>query len=398
MIHLNLSICGNSNQDNSVLHKLLEDFQQSSHISIQVDVDPMPWDTYRQELTSKVIHNRTDDISQAGAPVASDMMAMNALRQFAPQEMEQIGGKAVFAPVAWQSVQQMSDKQVWSVPWMADPRIFFFWRDLFEQAGVNERTAFQSAENITEASRRLQASGIHKPWGITTRNKHSAIHTVASWVWACGGDFISSDGTEALFLEPKAMAGLKAYFGMLPFMAPESLSADYQTNNMLFVNRQSAVILGNGETAKFITNNIPAEMRSRLGVALPFGVPLVGGSNLIVWAACRYEQAAVSLVQFLVGHNAQMTYPISLDYLPVRLDVLDEPPFSTNPILQGFSEALRRGRSFPITKLSGLLEENLGNALVNIWSSLSANPAVNLDDLIASNLTPVARRYNNWME
>ena len=35
MIHLNLSICGDSNQDNPVLHKLLEEFQHASPVSIQ---------------------------------------------------------------------------------------------------------------------------------------------------------------------------------------------------------------------------------------------------------------------------------------------------------------------------------------------------------------------------
>ena len=398
MIQLNLSICGDSNQDNSILHKILAEFQDSSPVSTQVEVDPIPWDTYRQELTSKVIHNRMGDVSQAGVPVASDMMAMNALRPFTPQEVEQMGGKAAFVPVAWQGIEQISEKRVWSIPWMADPRIFLYWRDLLEQAKIDGKTAFQSTENFKEACRRLQVSGVSKPWGITVRYKHSAIHSVASWVWAHGGDFISEDGRQALFLEPPALAGLKAYFGMLPFMAPESLTADYQANHQLFVNRQSAVILGNGETARYIVNNIPADLRSRLGVALPFGVPLVGGSHLVVWATSQHQPAAVSLVQFLAGRTAQAGYPASLDHLPVRLDVLNEPPYSTDPILQGFSEALQRGRVFPITKLSGLLEENLGNALVGIWTRLFNDPAANLEELISSSLAPVARRYNNWME
>ena len=194
------------------------------------------------------------------------------------------------------------------------------------------------------------------------------------------------------------MAGLKSYFGMLPFMAPESLTGDYQFNNQLFVKRHSAIMLGNGKTATYILKNIPAEMRYRIGVALPFGIPLVGGSSLVIWASSHSEQAAVSLVQFLTGRAAQAAYPISLDHLPVRLDVLNEPPYSTDPILRGFSEALRKGRAFPVTKLSGLLEEHLGNALVNIWAGLSADPSADLGNFISKNLAPVVQRYNNWMD
>ena len=194
------------------------------------------------------------------------------------------------------------------------------------------------------------------------------------------------------------MEGFKAYFSMVRFMAPETLSSGYAVNNQLFANRQSAIILGNGETAKYILDKIPAGMQSRLGVALPFGVPLVGGSNLMIWAGTRHEESAVSLVQFLTGPEAQAAYPISIDHLPVRLDVLSQPPFTTDPILKGFAEALRRGRIFPIARLSGLLEERLGNALVNIWTTLFGDPSANLEDIITNNLGPVVRHYNNWME
>jgi len=398
MIHLNLSICGNLDQDTSVLRDLLEEFQNSSPALTQVEVYPIPWEAYRQELTSMIIHNHTGDVSQAGAPVASDMMSMNALRPFNPREIAAMGGQEVFVPVAWQTVHQISDQQVWSVPWMADPRVFLYWRDILDKAGAEEQSAFQNPENFIDALKKLQAGGVPKPWGINTRHKHSAIHTVASWVWACGGDFISEDGKRALFLEPNALDGLKAYFSTIGFMGKESQLADYQSTNQAFVNRQSVVILGNGETVAYILNNIPAEMRSNLGVALPFGVPLVGGSNLVVWAGTQNTQAAVNLVQFLVDKKAQSVYPQSLDYLPVLSEVLNTPPYTTDPVLGGFSEAVRKGRIFPITKLSGLLEEHLGNALVNIWSDLFADPNADVNVLISSNLAPVVRRYDSWME
>ncbi len=184
MIRLNLSICGNLEQDHSILRTLLDEFQNSSSTLTYVDVNPIPWEAYRQELTSMIIHNRTADVSQAGAPVASDMMAMNALRPFSRDEINELGGEDAFAPVAWQSVRQISDEQVWSIPWMADPRVFLYWRDLLENARVDEQLAFLNPGNFTETLSRLQVSGVSKPWVINTRHKHSAIHTVASWVWA----------------------------------------------------------------------------------------------------------------------------------------------------------------------------------------------------------------------
>lgn len=350
MIRLNLSICGSLNQDTSVLNKLLKEFQDLIPMQTQVETHSTPWESYRQELTTMALYNREWDVSQSGTPVASDLVAMNAIRAFTHHEVEEMGGKDAFLPVAWQSIQQISDDQVWAIPWLADPRIFLYWRDIFEQAGADEKTVFQSPENLIASLGRIQAGGIAKPWGITTGHKHSAIHTVTSWIWASGGDFISKDGKNALFLEPEAMAGLKAYFSLINFMAPECQTADYQLNNQLFVKRQSAIILGNAETATNIIKNIPAKMRSQLAVALPFGVPLVGGSCLIVWSSSLHEEAAVKLVEFLTGRTFQKEFPISLDHLPVRLDVVNEPPYTTDPILKGFSEALHKGRIFPINK------------------------------------------------
>ena len=38
--------------------------------------------------------------------------------------------------------------------------MIYYWRDLLEQAGVDERTAFQTPEHMEETMQRLQASGV----------------------------------------------------------------------------------------------------------------------------------------------------------------------------------------------------------------------------------------------
>lgn len=400
MSQFTLTICREPDQDYPVLQKLLEEFHQQQPSYPKVEVRPISWGEYRNEVVGVAIHNKAGDVSQIGAPLVSDLLAMNALRPFSAAEMNQMGGEAAFASAAWESAQRQSDGHVYSLPWLADPRVIFYWRDMLDQAGVDAETAFQTEENLIEALSRLQASGTKNPWLLTAGHKHSAIHSVSSWIWAAGGNFVSEDGKTALFMEPKGLAGLKAYFSMIRFMSPESHTADYSLNNQLFASRKSAIIQGNLETANYIINNTPAaEMRSNLGIALPFGVPYVGGSSLVIWSKSRInEQAAVSLAQFLTGKTVQSVYPASIGLLPVRLDVLNEPPYTTDPILQGFSEAIRQGRVFPITKLSGLLEEHLGNALVEIWKTLASDTTADLDTLITSKLGLIARRYNNWFE
>ena len=101
----------------------------------------------------------------------------------------------------------MSDKEVWSIPWMANPRVFLFWQDMLEASGVEAGPAFQTPQNFMKTLQHLQAGGVPKPWGINTRHKHSAIHTAVSWIWAYGGEILSADGTRALFLKKKGWKG-----------------------------------------------------------------------------------------------------------------------------------------------------------------------------------------------
>ena len=159
---------------------------------------------------------------------------------------------------------------------------------------------------------------------------------------------------------------MKAYFGTFPYLASESHQLDYQSTNQAFIDRKSAVILGNGETVASILKNSPSELSSRLAAALPFGVPWWEVPTWWCGQTAAMQHAAVHLVRFLLENRAQSVYPKCMNYLPVRAEVLQSAPYTTDPILKNLADAVRTGRIFPITRLSGLLEEHLGNALVNI--------------------------------
>ena len=54
---------------------------------------------------------------------------------------------------------------LWAAPWLADTRIICYRRDLFEQAGVDAATAFQSPAQLENALQRLRDHGVsHCRW------------------------------------------------------------------------------------------------------------------------------------------------------------------------------------------------------------------------------------------
>jgi multiple sugar transport system substrate-binding protein len=178
-------------------------------------------------------------------------------------------------------------------------------------------------------------------------------------------------------------------------MPKESLLLGDAPTYQWFTERRVAVTFGNMASVLGPTGVSP-DLRSRLGITLPPGPPLVGSSSLVIWEHTLRDEVAVNLVRYLTDREAQVAYSYSQGYLPVRLDALNDPPYSTDPILRSFVQVLHQGRSFPLIRLGGILEEKIGNALCNVWKEIVTNPKADLEATIIQMLDPIARRFEQW--
>jgi hypothetical protein len=78
----------------------------------------------------------------------------------------------------------------------------------------------------------------------------------------------------------------------------------------------------------------------------------------------------------------------------VRLDALTGRPFATDPLFQPAVEGLKLGRSYPTSRLWGLMEEKLVNELNEIWGELFTNPGLDLDRALEEHLHPLGKRLD----
>ncbi len=373
------------------LCRVLGPFNAARRPDSRAQVLGISWADTWGELLKIALYKTGADVSEIGAPLVSDMLSMNVLRSFSAREVAALGGEGAFHPAAWQSAPRKDAESVWAIPWLADPYPIVYWRDMLERAGVDEQTAFQSFDRMQETLERLQASGVASPWVTLTANRLDILHTSASWIWGAGGDYVSADGKRPMFHLPKAWAGLKAYFSLYRYMPAQAQPVSQATE--LFARRQVAACM---TSLRFLwaamPPNGPADVQARMGVALPPGPSLVGGSNLVIWQHSHHERAALELVRFLVSPSTQKEYCQHVGILPVRLDVLDQPPYSTGPYLQGYVRAMQHGRPFPTVRLAGMLEDRLAVALGQISADVIARPDSDLGTLISSRLEPLARR------
>lgn len=393
MSPLKFSVCGGE-KEGMLMQALLESYNASRPPESRVEVTNIPWGEYKDTLTQMALHGRGMGVSEVGAPVVNDLLAMDALRPFSATELASLGGQAAFSKTAWDDTNRVVDGQVWAIPWMTDPRGFVYWRDMLVQAGVDEQTAFQSIVNTEITLQRLQKAGYPSPLNLPTRVMMLGGQASCSWVWGAGGEFLSPDGRQAYFAQPAFLDGLYSYFRLAPYLLPNDA-----TNGLsFFLDRKCAVAYGSMWAFNEMISNPTHPLRPHLGLALLPGPAYAGGSSLVIWKNTPHESDALQLIQYLTDREMQVSYPVRVDHLPARQQILDQPPFSTDPILSGFVRMTNAARPFPSIKLGGLLQKMYCASIARIWAYIADEPELDLKNVIQNEMTTLARRYENWLD
>lgn len=371
------------------LQPLLDEFQAQHRVHVRLRL--LTWDTAWSDLLKVALYGDGPDVSEIGSTWLGDLVAMNALHPFHESEIRAVGKSSTFLPIAWQGGRLIGGTFNWAIPWLAGVRLLFYRRSLLERARLEEHTSFQSTEQFAETIKRLHEAGIGAPWTVPTGLTHTTLLNVASWVWGAGGDFISMDGKRTLFSQPEAKTGLHAYFALGQYLAPHVRHLNgLQPDDQFLRDDQTALTL----SGPWLFNQIPAALKADTGVALPPGASFVGGSHLVIWKHTLKHPAALKLIHFLTQPNAQVRYAQWVGLLPVRLDALAEPAYANDSLWQKAIAGLKAGRTFPVTRSWGLMEDRLTTALSTLWTDVLTQPDADLDVLIAKRLDPLAQRLD----
>jgi multiple sugar transport system substrate-binding protein len=387
---IEFSICINSDQDTGYLETLIKQHNPKARLH------PILWQDEYLELTNFATHGIGPDVSMVGNQTVADLAAMNALSPFSARDVRLFGGEAAFVPVIWRTLHPAPEQSLWDIPWVADPRLLFYWRDMLEKAGIEEQTAFTNAQQMEETLRRLQAKGIQAPWVLAASNALTTYQTAASWVWGAGGDFVSPDGAETCLDEEKTRGGLRSYFQLYRYMPDNSHTLDGHDARAIFLQRRAAATLLDMYQGNQILRSLDPEQRANLGVTLPPGPPYRGGSSLVFWKRSLQDETAKSLIRYLVSPEVQREHCLKSGYLPTRLDTLALPEFANDPNGAVFRQALENGRFFPPMRASGLVQNSISSALKVVWNDRFTQPDEDIDAILSKRLAPISRRLK-WV-
>jgi multiple sugar transport system substrate-binding protein len=376
--------------EGAAIQTLLDQFEAESGVRVRLRL--LTWDTGWSDLLKVALYSDGPDVSEIGTTWLGDLVAMNSLRPFDEADLAALGRASDFLPSAWQGTRLVGLPQSWAIPWFAGARLLFYRRSLLAQAGLDERTAFRTAESLDGTLGRLQASGVAVPWTVPTGLTHTTLLNVASWVWGAGGDFVTADGKRTLFSQPQALAGIRAYLALGRYLAPSvrHLTGLEPDEQFLASSETAATLSG----PWLFRDAHQRGLADDVGMALPPGASFVGGSHLVLWKHTAQAPEALELIRFLTRPDSQVTYSQVNGLLPARIEALASPPFSNDPLWQLAIEGLRTGRSFPVTRSWGLMEDRLTRELSALWAEALVDPGLDLEAAIARRLGPLALRLD----
>jgi ABC-type glycerol-3-phosphate transport system substrate-binding protein len=363
--------------------------------NIRVHLIPILWadGTGWMEIANMAIHQHGVDVSEIGTTWVGSLAAMNALRSFDESEIEQLGGSNAYFDVLWKAGILVGDERVWAIPWLSHPLVLYYRHDWLKQIGIEQPQLAFSNESFFSTLDRFVQNGITHPF-VLQMTGTSMLHEASMWVWQSGGNFLSEDGRNVLFNQPAALDGLEKYYSLRRYSAITKFNNVYHDSVEVFMGQNAACVIA----GPWMALNLP-----RNNSLLPFsmtrapGITHVGGSSLVMWQHTRQPEASFALIQFLAHKDTLAQASPHANVLPSRRKAFQK-LVDHDPYYQVHQETLLSGRTYPVIRQWGFIEQKLVLALEAIWESVITNPFSDIGDHLHRQLDPLARRLNKALE
>ncbi len=370
------------------LQKLLKRFEDQNGIRVRLEI-AQSWALGWSKLVETALYRSGPDISEAGNTWVGDLARMEALHPFKLEQVIEITEAARLFESVWMTRirDEAGVPTIYSIPWTGDTRAVFYRRDLLAKAGIDESTGFIDIHHFDNTLATLKETGLLMPLAITTRRSSLTIHNIATWVWAAGGEFLSSDESGLAFDRPQSVAGCTAYFRLARYLGCEPLNLGESDAAQAFRTGTAAVTMSGYWMVD--VGELSEEVRKNLGVVSMPGTPFVGGHDLVMWNHSHHKPAVIKLIQYLHSEEANRElYP--LYGLPVSESAWENPPFDTGfyPI---FKNGIQNGRGFR-GNLWGLVEKRLTDEYADIWNEILKSPEDQLDSIVLAHLKNLSGR------
>ena len=326
--------------------RLLPDFERA-HPDIHVEVQQLPLSAAHQKLLTAIAGGTAPDMAQLGNTWLPEMVALHAL---APLQRRVAASSTVMASDYFASIwaTNLSNGQLYGIPWYVDTRLLFYRSDLLKQAG------FDAPPRDWAEWRRMLATLSHparKVYGILLpTNEYEQLLSLALQQ---PDPLLRDDDTRGNFESPGFRRALGFYVDTFRLrQAPDVTNVEVSDPWDEFGRGVYAFYLSGPWNVAEFRKRLPASEQGDWATApLPGpegpGAGLAGGASLVVFRASKHRREAWALIEYLSQPRVQQRFYRLTGDMPPRRSSWNSPLLQHDPAMQAFRDQLERVKPTP---------------------------------------------------
>ncbi len=267
--------------------------------------------------------------------------------------------KAHFASIIQ---SQTVDGRLVALPFYADAPALYYRSDLLQEYGLEPPETWAAleaaAKTIQEGERAKGAADFHG-FVFQAAAYEGLTCDALEWVKSNGGgQIVEPDGTISIN-NPKAAEALDMAASWIGTIAPEGVLGYKEEESRGVWQTGKAAFMRNWPYAYALSNGDDSAVKGKFAVApLPSGeagqAAALGGWNLAVSKYSDEPEAAIELVKFLTGPEAQKLRAVQNSSLPTRPALYDDPEIvAAQPIIPQWKEIFMSAAPRPSAPTKG---------------------------------------------
>ncbi|MEU0601134.1 extracellular solute-binding protein [Streptomyces sp. NPDC006393] len=330
----------------AAFQKEFTDGFSKAHPDIDLKIQIQEWDGIGQKVTAALASNDAPDVIEVGNTQVAQYAQSGGLLDLTGKKAD-LGGdtwlKGLAEPGAW-------DGKQYGIPYYAANRVVIYRKDLLRQAGVDP-AAIKTRDQWIAATKKLN-TGDQQGIYLTGQTWYA----LAGFIWDEGGDLAVRDGGKwkGTLDTPQALAAME-FYKQLQALGKGPKDADE-------ANPPQAEVMAKGKVAQIISvpggANVIVQHNPALKGKLGFfpvpgktadkpGAVFTGGSDLVIPAASRHQDAAYTFVKELTGDTWQTKLALAMSYVPNKTSLASA--VASDPGAAAMAVGAAQGRATPNT-------------------------------------------------
>ena len=267
--------------------------------------------------------------------------------------------------------------KVYGIPWFIDAGMFYYRKDLLEQAGFSAPP--KTWDELKEmALKTKQDTGTLNGFVFQGSNYEGGVCDACEFIWTHGGDVLSNVTSGEIVIDsPEAVAGLETYHSMIADgVAPQAVTTWTETESGQNFRNGDAVFLREwpGQIGLIADPEQSKIKPEQVGVAAIPTAPgkhsysALGGWQMFINAQTDMQEEALKFAEFMTAPEQEKELALSGARQPTLKPLYDDPELQeANPIIKLAKEVLiENAKSRPVTLYYGDMSLEMAEQFNNV--------------------------------